>query len=62
MANMMKGLKKIIAKEMSESGLHFVEGKEHILEDKITPNRRRFTRFSICIMFFDNAMEVYIPF
>ena len=30
MANMMKGLKKTIAKEMSERGLRVVEGKEHM--------------------------------
>ena len=30
MANMMKGLKKTIAKEMSERGLRIVEGKEYM--------------------------------
>ena len=30
MVNMMKGLKRTIAKEMSEKSLHVVEGKEHM--------------------------------
>ena len=67
MANMMKALKKTIAKEMSERGLRVVEGKEHmsfkyyqkkcqLLIEEGSPD----LVFAFCVI--DNAMEHHFLF